>query len=100
MIVQVFSIFDTVAGAFNRPFYTHNIAMAIRDVVKSLKKDPEFAENASECVLYHIASYDDATAVFTNLPQPISLGVLSEWLKRPQEHEEVFSPRRSEASNK
>jgi len=80
MIVQVFSVYDTVAGAYNRPFYTHNIAMAIRDVVKSLKKDADFRENAEESILYHLGTYDDATGTFTNLSNPVSLGVVAEWL--------------------
>lgn len=84
MIVQVFSVYDTVAGAYNRPFYTHNIAMAIRDVVRCLKKDFDFKENAKESVLYHLGSFDDSTGTFINLANPVSLGVVAEWLPAAQ----------------
>jgi len=89
MIVQVFSIYDTVAGSYNRPFYTHNIAMAIRDVVKSLKRDADFRENAGDSILYHLGSYDDSTGTFTNLANPVSLGVVAEWLPVAQQPQEA-----------
>lgn len=88
MIVQVFSIYDACACSYNRPFYTHNIPMAIREVVRLLKRDADFRENASECVLYHLGSFDDAVGRFTNLPEAVSLGVVSDWVSRQTEADE------------
>lgn len=84
MIVQVFSLYDTVAGAFQLPFFQHNRALAIQFVCDQLDDAAQnrLRKHASTLILHHIGEFDDSTAVFTSV-HPVSLGVLSEWLSPP-----------------
>jgi len=97
MIVQVFSLYDTVAGAFQMPFYQHNIPLAIQfveDQLQDAAPNNRLRKHSKSLILYHIGEFDDATATFKSVP-PVSLGVLESWLAPlmpRQEHEEVFSP--------
>ena len=105
MIVQVFSLYDTVAGAFQLPFYQHNIPLAIQfveDQLQDATPTNRLRKLAKSLILHHIGSFDDSTSTFTSIP-PVSLGVLESWLAPlmpRKEHEEVFSPPHSAALNK
>jgi len=102
MIVQVFSLYDSVAGAFQLPFYQHNIPLAIQfvqDQLEDATPSNRLRKHSKTLILHHIGSFDDATSTFTSIP-PVSLGVLASWIILPkprEEHEEVFSPRQAHA---
>lgn len=83
MIIQMFSIYDSVAGAFMRPFFMHNRASAIRELSHALN-DPksEIAKNAKDCALYYIGDFDDHTGLVVSSPQPVSLGNLIDWIDK------------------
>jgi len=93
MILQMFSIYDSVVGAYMRPFFMQNRAVAVREVCRAIE-DPssELAKNAKDCALYYIGEFDDYTGVMHPNPQPVSLGNITDWIQRRSEFEEVFTP--------
>jgi len=84
MAVQIFSIRDTIVGAFMLPFFAENPPTAFRRVLRDLEKpNSELLKNAKDCILYHLGEYDEFTGAITPLPQPVSFGVLSDWAINP-----------------
>lgn len=57
MKVNIYSIFDTVAEVFNKPFTEFNDASAQRAFIASLE---EKLTNKNDYVLYNIGTYDDS----------------------------------------
>jgi len=93
MLMQIYSIYDSVVGAFMRPFFAVNSPTAIREVVRALS-DPscDMARCAKDCVLYHVGSYDDATGAVVPLTPVANLGILSEWAPAPVKEPRMYSP--------
>ena len=57
MKLYLYSIYDSVAEVFNKPFSEVNDAAAIRAFKQSLNDNP----NSKDYYLYHIGIYNDAT---------------------------------------
>jgi hypothetical protein len=79
MIIQCFTVFDSKVGAYNFPFQEHSTGAALRafidaieDTSSALNKHPE------DYTLFHIGSYDNATAKFEIFKTPTPLGVALE----------------------
>lgn len=68
-ISNVYSIYDKVAEVFNRPFFDHNNATAIRSFEKSAKEQ----EHKDDYVLYHIGVFDDTTGEIQPCDNPVKL---------------------------
>jgi hypothetical protein len=68
MIKQLYTIRDTVADIFNRPFVAHNDADAIRAFTQSFEKGGQ--GNKEDYVLYHIGSYNDSNGIIDTV-EPI-----------------------------
>lgn len=62
MITQMFTIYDSKAKIYNKPFFQLNIQVALR-TAGDLVKDgtSEVANHPEDFTLFHIGSYDDTT---------------------------------------
>lgn len=67
MKIQVYSIFDRVASAYNTPFYFQNDLLAVR-TFNNLKEDPKttVGKNPDDFSLHHIGEFDDEEGVITD----------------------------------
>lgn len=69
MILKVYSIYDSVVGAYLQPFFCRSEAEAVR-MVKQAVNDPStnfHKHNADFCLAFH-GDYDDATGDFSTGP--------------------------------
>ena len=58
MKLSMYSIYDTIAEVFNKPFTSHNDADASRAFTQSLENNEATKE---DYVLYRVADWNDAT---------------------------------------
>lgn len=72
MVLQVFSIFDSVTGTYGTPFFAVNKAVAQR-MFSDLANDfsTTVNKNPSDFSLYHIGSFYDDTAHSDVLTPPV-----------------------------
>lgn len=63
MITNIYTIFDSKAGFYNKPFYMVNDAVAMRSMGDMLQ-DPntELARNPEDFTLFKLGTYDDQSA--------------------------------------
>jgi hypothetical protein len=57
MKLELYSIYDTIADVFNKPFAAHNDADAIRAFTQSFEQGNK--ANKNDYVLYSLGSYND-----------------------------------------
>lgn len=57
MRTNLYSVYDTIAGVFNKPFVEHNDDTAKRAFQASASEQPHLADYS----LYHLGYYDDTT---------------------------------------
>jgi len=83
MMMKMFAVYDSKAGVFARPFFTHNAAVATRGFVEEVNKpDTEFNKHHEDYTLFAIGEYDDAKGLVIPLTSPQSLGLASEFIHR------------------
>jgi hypothetical protein len=70
MILKVYSIRDTKAEAFNRPFYTINDALAQRIISDSMQQDTSLSQHAADYSIYYLGEFDDSNGIITPLAEP------------------------------
>lgn len=58
MMKQLYTIYDSVAQVFHKPFEGHNDADAIRAFTQSFTEGKQ--ANKEDYVLYHIGSFNDS----------------------------------------
>ena len=61
MRTQLYSVYDTIAAVFNKPFTEHNDESAKRAFTNSASEQP----NINDYALYHLGEYDDNSGVIT-----------------------------------
>lgn len=85
MIVQVFTIYDTAAEAYNQPFFAQAKGQALRMFTQSAN-DPQsnISSYPSDFTLFHMGSFDDATGKFDLLSTPVGLGKAIEFKKQDE----------------
>jgi len=69
MTLNLYSIFDTVAQVFNKPFSDINNATAIRAFSSSIINEP----HKDDYALYHLGSYDDSNGKLITNDNPIRI---------------------------
>lgn len=75
MILQVYAVLDSAVGAYGQPFFSHTDDQASRTVVESARNSETLLDRYPEhFMLFHLASYDDITGVFTSNAAPVCLG--------------------------
>lgn len=67
--MKMFSVYDSAAKAFLRPFMAPTRGMALRGFMDACSSpDHEFAKHASDYTLFEIGSFDEATGILVPLP--------------------------------
>ena len=81
MKTTVFTMFDSATKVYHRPFHQLSDAEAIRTCRRMVNDDSTDVSHAPyDWVLFKLGEYDDNTGVFTCLPAPERMCVLSELL--------------------
>lgn len=70
MITNIYTIFDTKAGIYNKPFFLINDAVAERNARQLLTEPNDIQTNPEDFVLFKLGTYDDSSAEFDLLPAP------------------------------
>lgn len=81
MKTKVFSIYDTKAKVYNLPFYSQQVASAIRmfgDVAND--RNTSINKHPADYVLYEIGTFDDQEGVLTALIPYGNLGYASDYI--------------------
>ncbi len=75
MILRIFSMYDTKAEAYIRPFFMPNVALAQRAIVTA-GQDPEhpFAQHPSDYILYELGTWEEEHAQFDLTVAPLKHG--------------------------
>ena len=65
MIHQMFTIFDSKAEVYNKPFYFINETVAIRAAYDLIQAgDSEIAKHPEDFTMFHMGEFDDTSATF------------------------------------
>lgn len=76
MLSNLFTVFDSKANAYLPPFNSPTAGTAIRMFAQAANdQSHDFNKHAGDYTLFHIASYDDATATIEPLKAHINLGL-------------------------
>lgn len=79
---QVFSVYDTKAGAHCTPFFCSTVGLGMRafqDAVNAA--DTTISKNPGDFCLFLLGEWDDETAVFKLLPEHKNLGLAANFKK-------------------
>ena len=63
--MNVYTLRDTKAEAFNLPFFSDNHATAMRSLTVQLEQDPNMQAFAEDFVLYCVGTFDQASGRLT-----------------------------------
>lgn len=69
MKMQLYSVYDTVAELFNKPFTDINDAVAKRNFAESVKDKPY----KNDMVLYSLADFNDSSGEIRKCESPVKL---------------------------
>lgn len=77
MVSMIFSIFDSKAAQYGRPFFTQNRASAQRSLQMELRQDPKsvLAQYPTDFSLYILGMFDDDTGLFTSHSPQFVIGL-------------------------
>lgn len=69
MIMRIFAVKDKKMEAFLQPFFSINMATALRSLSEVVKDaNHTFAKHSEDYVLYELGTFDDATGRITGNP--------------------------------
>lgn len=91
MTMQIFTVYDSAAGAYLQPFFAPTIEFAIRQFRQAVNApDHHFGKFPDDFTLFSLGSFDQSTCVW-DLHEPVSLGVAITFVDRIElvEDEEV-----------
>lgn len=77
MILNIYTIYDSAAKAYLRPFFLHNDAMAVRAFKTNVNDhvNSDIYKSPDQFTLFKIGTYNDETAELEMLSSNQSLGV-------------------------
>jgi len=81
---KVFTVYDSKAKAFLKPFFFPAVGLALRaweDTVNT--PDTQFCRYPADFTLFEVAEYDEETGLFTNLQAHVNLGTALQFKKAP-----------------
>ena len=83
MTTELYTVFDTLTGAYGRPFHAINQADALR-MAKTLANDKAttVGQSPTDFALFHLGSFDDLTAKITEFEAPKKICMFSELVVR------------------
>lgn len=72
--IQIFSVYDKKAVAYNLPVFYHQKGQAIR-AFQDAVTDPQspFNKHPEDFSIFHVGEWNDTTGVITPLPNPVPL---------------------------
>lgn len=76
MITVICAVKDSATQAFMQPFFVAHTGLATRsfiDAVNDPSKGNDISRHPADMDLYHIGTFDDATASFVILDAPVRL---------------------------
>jgi len=83
MLMKVFSVYDSAAGAYLQPFFMASRGQAIRAFTDLVNDGTHsFAKHADDYTLFELGTYDDSSGKLVSHDTPQSLGVAVEYVKR------------------
>lgn len=69
MVLDMFTVHDSQAGAFCTPFFSSNISTAMRSFAFAANDlDQDIGRFPSDFTLYHMGTYDDSNGEITTVP--------------------------------
>lgn len=69
MRMEIFTVYDTAAGAYLPPMFLRSKGEAVRSFTDAVNaSDHQFHRHASDYVLYHLGHWQDDTAAFVEEP--------------------------------
>ncbi len=75
MMLLAFSVFDSKAEVFSKPFFEGTKGSAIRAFSDAVNEEGHtFHKHAEDYTLFHVGAYDDSMGVFVEHSAPSSLG--------------------------
>lgn len=79
MKLFAYSIYDSKAEAYLRPFYAPSKGLALRSVLAALE-DPnhDLRKYPGDFTLFELGEWDDSTGLYTQHPAHINLGTMLE----------------------
>lgn len=82
--MNIFTIFDNKALAYLQPFFSRNIATAIREITAVMSNpDHNFSTHCEDYSLFHIGDYDENTGKI-NAIAPVHIVNLNELQSIPK----------------
>lgn len=96
MLLKVFSIYDSKAAVYTKPFFSRTTNEALRDW-KAVVGDPKapYSMFPEDFCLFELGTYDQATAKFELLAVPHSLGLAIEFISKAPPTEPMFDQLKS-----
>lgn len=80
MILKVFAIFDSKAGAFLQPFFSINVATAGRELTSAVSTEGHaFARHGNDYELFLLGEWDQYEGVIKMYETKQSLGLASQF---------------------
>jgi len=77
--MQIVCVYDSKTGIYAQPNFMPTVQSAQRMWPEAaLDPNTQIGKYPSDFTLFHVGTYDDETAKFTNLPAPVSLGTALE----------------------
>lgn len=79
----VYSVFDKKARAYLQPFQAVNNPVAIRNFQAAVSNNPQsiFCQNPEDFELFHIGYFDDNSARYENVDNPIPVARALDFIK-------------------
>lgn len=82
MKLKVFSIYDSKAEAFMRPFFMRNAGEAVRAFETTVRdENTQFFQFPGDFTLFEVGEWDEDKGVFKNLDAKVNLGVAVQFSK-------------------
>lgn len=83
MVLKVYAIFDSKAGAYLQPFFCVNRAVALRTFMSAVQdRGSDFHRYAGDYQLFELGEWDQVHGVFEQHETKVALGLASEFLAR------------------
>lgn len=79
MILKIFSVYDTAAGAYLQPFFAPTLGLAIRSFQDAVNTpDHQFARYSHDYTLYLLGEFNDSDASFSPQQEPVRVATATE----------------------
>ena len=82
-MLKIFTIYDSKVGAYMNPIFLRSKGEAVRSLEAALSDSNHiFSKNPEDFTLFELGSWDESNSKFVLHSTPISIGLVSEFVKR------------------